>query len=400
MITARPLAGGRARADFPRLATIGLIAFSTLVDLFATQAILPGLATAYGVAPATMGVAVNASTIGMAAADLLVALLARRIPRRAGVGASLAVLAVPTALLASMTDLATFTALRIAQGACMATAFTLTMAYLAETSSAAETAAALAAYVTGNVAANLVGRLVSAAVAEQLGLASNFAVFAALNLLGALLAWTSLTRCTAMGMATARRSTALATWLEQLRTPPLAAGFAIGFLILFVFIGTFTYVTFVLVRPPLGLAPMSLGLVHLVFLPSLLTTPLAAALVARLGVRPALRGALLVAALGLPLLLASSLPPLLLGLVVVAVGTFLAQAAATGFVSRVATTDRGAASGLYLASYYLGGLAGSAVLGQVFDRLGWPATVLGLGLALAAAGLLAGALRPPARDRA
>jgi hypothetical protein len=56
-----------------RNAVIALIAFLTVVDLFATQAILPLLAKAYRVSPAAMGFAVNASTIGMATAGLLVA---------------------------------------------------------------------------------------------------------------------------------------------------------------------------------------------------------------------------------------------------------------------------------------------------------------------------------------
>jgi predicted MFS family arabinose efflux permease len=51
-----------------RSLVIGLTAFLTVVDLFATQAILPSLAKAYGVSPAAMGFAVNASTIGMAVA--------------------------------------------------------------------------------------------------------------------------------------------------------------------------------------------------------------------------------------------------------------------------------------------------------------------------------------------
>jgi YNFM family putative membrane transporter len=45
-----------------RSLVIGLTAFLTVVDLFATQAILPSLTTAYGVTPAAMGFAVNAST--------------------------------------------------------------------------------------------------------------------------------------------------------------------------------------------------------------------------------------------------------------------------------------------------------------------------------------------------
>ena len=58
-------------------------------------------------------------------------------------------------------------------------------------------------------------------------------------------------------------------------TAALRTSFAIGFLILFAFIGTFTYVNFVLARAPLALSPMALGLVYFVFLPALLTTPLA-----------------------------------------------------------------------------------------------------------------------------
>ena len=49
-----------------RSLVIGLTAFLTVVDLFATQAILPSLARHYAVTPGAMGFAVNASTIGMA----------------------------------------------------------------------------------------------------------------------------------------------------------------------------------------------------------------------------------------------------------------------------------------------------------------------------------------------
>ena len=167
----------------------------------------------------------------------------------------------------------------------------------------------------------------------------------------------------------------------------LAAACGIGFCILFAFIGTFTYVNFVLMGPPLSLGQMQLGIVYLVFLPSVLTTPLAGAIAHRLGTRTALWSALALAGAGLPLLLAPSLPAVLAGLVLVGIGTFLAQALATGYVSRTMAFDRGTASGFYLGCYFLGGLAGAAVLGQLFDNLGWPACVAGIGLALATAGL-------------
>src|SRR5262249_21640270 len=151
--------------------------------------------------------------------------------------------------------------------------------------------------------------------------------------------------------------------LDHLRDPALRAGFAIGFCILFAFIGTFTYINFELVRPPLSLGMMQLGLIYFVFLPSIISTPLAGRAVSALGVRPALLSGLGIAALGLPMLLSAGIVPVLAGMVLVGVGTFFAQAVATGFVSRAARHNRSAASGIYLACYFLGGLTGSAVLG-------------------------------------
>jgi predicted MFS family arabinose efflux permease len=385
-------AHGRGGA-LARTLLVGLIAFLTVIDLFGTQAILPALARAYGVTPAAMGLAVNASTFGMAIAGLAVAYFSRRIDRRRGILASLALLAVPTALLASAPDLATFALLRVAQGLCMASAFTLTLAYLGEHCDAMDAAGAFAAYIAGNVASNLFGRLFAAALADHLGLGPTFYGLAVLNLAGAALVHFGLTHATALPEEDGASRSPFATWMRHLADRRLRASFAIGFCILFAFIGTFTYVNFVLVRSPIGLDQMALGFVYFVFLPSIGTTLAAGRAVERLGTRRALWAGLGTATAGLPLLVLPSLPAVLAGLSLVGIGTFFAQATATGFVSRTAAADRASASGLYLASYFLGGLVGSAVLGQIFDRLGWAACVAGIGLSLAAAALLATRVR-------
>jgi len=387
----------RATADSVlRSFVIGLTAFLTVVDLFATQAILPSLARAYNVAPAAIGFAVNASTIGMAVAGLAVAFFSSRIDRRRGVLLSLTLLSIPTALLSIAPDLTTFAALRVMQGLCMSTAFALTLSYLAENCSAADTAGAFAAYITGNVASNLFGRLMSAALADHLGLAGNFHVFAALNLAGAVLVYFTLGRTKPMAGTAAPARSPFSFWAEHLRNAPLRATFGIGFLILFAFIGTFTYVNFVLVREPIALSRMALGFVYFVFLPSILTTPLAGRAVERFGTRPTLWAALALAGAGLPLLLVPELAAVLAGLALVGAGTFFAQATATGFVGCAATSDRGSASGIYLASYFFGGIVGSVTLGQLFDRFGWAACVSGIGASLALAALLALRLKMPA----
>src|SRR5258708_4410136 len=208
-----------------RFVVIATTAFLTLVDLSAAQAILPFLAVAYRVSPAAMSFAVNASTIGMAAGGLGVALFSARINRRLGILCSLGVLAIPTLLLSLLPSLPIFTLLRILQGLCMSSAFALTLAYLGEHESPGNAAVAFAAYVTGNVASNLIGRMISAGVAGHFGLSANFQVFPCLNLAGAILVWFTIqasprmTKQSAVGMRNA------ASWLLHFRDPRLLAGF-------------------------------------------------------------------------------------------------------------------------------------------------------------------------------
>jgi predicted MFS family arabinose efflux permease len=215
-----------------------------------------------------------------------------------------------------------------------------------------------------------------------------------MNLLGAGLVYFTIDKVPRMKPEDGAAAPPMAAWREHMRNPQLRADFGIGFCILFAFIGTFTYVNFILTRPPLEVGMMGIGFIYLVFLPSIITTPLAGKAVQRFGTQATVWVSLAVAGIGLPLLVLPSLSAVLLGMVLVGAGTFFAQAAATGFVSRAATIDRGSASGMYLASYFMGGLVGSAVLGVVFDRFGWVACVAGIGISLMAAALLVLKLAP------
>lgn len=368
---------------------IATIAFLTLVDLFATQVIIPGLTQRYGVSPAVMGAAVSACTFGMAAASLAVALFADRIDRRVGIVAALSALAIPTVLLAWAPNVAVFAGLRIAQGLCMATAFSLTLAYLGERMTGAAATRAFGAYVTGNVASNLIGRFVASGVAGAWGIDASFYVFALLNLAGAALVAVTIHRSPKMKQGVDHARSPLTSLAVHLGNPRLRAAFAFGFCILFVFIGVFTYVNFELSGPRFDLSMMGLGSVYFVFLPSILTTAQAGRLAGFLGVHGATWGGLAIAVVGVCMMALDWLPGVLAGMALVAVGTFLAQALATGFVARAAMGDRAAASGMYLACYFSGGLIGAIVLGQIYTAYGWNAMSVCVMVMLAVAGILA-----------
>ncbi|MBA4047550.1 MAG: MFS transporter [Sphingomonas sp.] len=379
-----------------RVLIIGVIGFLTLADLFATQAILPVLATRFGVSPGAIGVAANAGTIGMAIAGLLAGVLAGDIDRRRGIWMSLALLAVPTTLLAFAPNPVVFALLRIAQGLCMATAFTLTITYLAEQCSPDDAATSLAAYVTGVVASNLVGRLIASTAVSLAGVATSFYIFAGLNLAGALLVRASLSSSAPM-MRMHAPGHFWSAWATHLADARLRRCYAIGFLILFAFIGVFTYVGFVLAKPPLSVSMRSIGVIFLCFAPSMLTTPFAGQVASRYGAARVLPLSLVLAIGGLGLMLLPDVAAVFCGMVLVALGTFFAQAIATGFVGRVAMTEKAAASGLYLFFYYAGGLVGAVVVGQLFDQLGWSAAVIAGGVALTLGAVIGLGLRtaPP-----
>lgn len=383
------LRGDRPRDVLRRSTIIAIISFLTLIDLFGAQALLPQIIVAFNSDPGTAGFAVNAATLGMAVSGLTVAWFADRIDRKRGIWICLALLSIPTALLAITDSIWVFMALRIVQGMLMAAAFTLTMTYLSEQCDLMARGGALAAYITGNVASNLVGRLLAVSLTDATSLAGCFLFFAALNIVGAVLAYVLIGPKD--DVQPMRSDPALAIWKRHFSSPPLRAAFAIGFLILFMFVGVFTYINLHLVNG-LGVSPMALGLVYLVFAPAIATTPMAGRMVGRIGPRSALTLSLAGALCGLMLTLSGNIWIVLLGMALIGVSTFSAQAAATGYVAANVSSDQAQANGLYLTSYYLGGLVGALLLGQINAHFGWYATVLGIAASIAAAILIARSL--------
>ncbi|MCB1460262.1 MAG: MFS transporter [Nitratireductor sp.] len=371
------LRGDRPRDVIRRSFIIACVAFLTLIDLFGAQAILPQIIRAYSIDAASAGLAVNAATLGMAVSGLVVAWFAASIDRKRGIWLCLALLSVPTLLLAVASNIWIFAGLRIAQGVLMAAAFSLTMTYLSERCAMTAAGGALAAYITGNVVSNLVGRLTATSATEIVGLSGSFVLFACLNLVGAFLAYMVI----GSRDETAPRSAGSPSkaWKTHLANPSLRSAFFIGFSILFLFVGVFTYVNLHLIDR-FGLSETAIGLVYLVFAPAVLTTPFAGTAVNLLGPRKSLFISMLITMLGLLATLSSSLWLVLCGLAIVASSTFFSQAAATGYISVEVRSERAQASGLYLSSYYFGGLAGALVIGRINSIYGWQGSVVALSI--------------------
>jgi predicted MFS family arabinose efflux permease len=357
-------------AHRPPVAAIMAVSLATLSGLFGPQAFAPLLATDFTGGAAATGAAINTIMLGMALGGVLATILTPRLSRVTVLSLLLLATSVVTAGLAGTQGLRMLAWLRFLQGVLMAASFATTMAYVAESwGERGHVARLMAAYVTGNVLSNILGRMMSGWIADHAGWPIAFLALAALQAAGALAAWRLLPRDKLP--ARPRASDVWRSVQSNLVNTELLSCLGVGFLIMFLFSGVFTFANFRLAAAPFWQGPTDLGKTYLVFLPAVLTTPLAARTALCFGYARAMTLAAAGALAGLLLTLGDTLASMLIGMMLVGVAAFYAQALATSFCGLVARSGRASSAGLYLAAYYTGGLAATLILGPVYERYGW-----------------------------
>jgi predicted MFS family arabinose efflux permease len=144
--------------------------------------------------------------------------------------------------------------------------------------------------------------------------------------------------------------------------------------VLFSLVGVFTYITFYLAAPPFSLSTAKLSLLFVVYLVGLVATPLAGALLPRVGLRTGITGSILLSLAGVLLTLVPSLVVVVAGLALCCTGVFISQSCATSFLREAAPeASRASAVGLYVACYYIGGTVAGVAPSLVWRLGGWTA---------------------------
>jgi YNFM family putative membrane transporter len=361
-------------------------------DMYVTQPLLPVLAEEFGVGAARAGLTVSAVVLAIAAASTVYGPLSDALGRRRVMSGATALLAIATLACAFAPSFGALVALRAAQGALVPGMTAVSVAYAGDRFQVRDLPAVVAGIIAASVVGGLVGRVLAGAVAAHLGWRAAFALFAAVTAVAAALLWRGLVD----GAAREPRgvSAAWAGMLGHLRDPRLVGAYLVGGALFFGWIGIFTYLPFHLSGPPYRLSTAAVSSVYLVYAAGVLASPVAGRLSGRVPARRLIAVGLAVEAAGMAILLVRPLPLVVVGLVVMVLGTFTAQAVAPAFVNVTATSAKGGASALYLTSYYVGGTLGSVLPGLAFQAGGWPGVVLccagAVGVALLANALLCG----------
>jgi len=174
--------------------------------------------------------------------------------------------------------------------------------------------------------------------------------------------------------------------IAHLGNPRLLAIYAVGFGVLFNFIAIFTYVSFHLAGPPYYFSPTLLGALFATYLAGSFSVPWVGRAVMLFGRRRFVLGIIGLWIAGGLLLLAPPAAAIIVGLTICAACGMLCQAISTGYVITTAKEGRSSAAGLYASSFYIGGSAGSFLVGLVWQAYGWTGcvvTIIAVQLAMA-----------------
>jgi MFS transporter, YNFM family, putative membrane transport protein len=330
----------------------GLAAF---LDLYSTQPLLPLLARTFHASTFAVSLTITAPTIGVAIAAPMVGRLADRVGLRTVIVNSAFALSGATFLAATAASLAQLIAWRFVQGLVTPGLFASTIAYIHEEWPQSRVGRVTAAYVSGTVVGGVVGRLVGGLVAADASWPASFVVLGALTLAVAAAIWMLLPK--EHRQAHASETADESALAAHLRHPQLLATYAVGFCMLCTQVAMFTYVPFLLARPPFRLSSAALGSIFLSYLVGAVTTPYAGRGIDAYGHRAILVLALALCAGGALLTLAPSLAVIVAGLSLFAAGVFFAQAASSSHVAHHA------------------GSVGGAVPSAFWNAGGWPACV-------------------------
>jgi predicted MFS family arabinose efflux permease len=365
--------GDEMRADLRYLA-IAMAAMSAFLNLYSPQAVLPLLVQDFGATAGQVSLTMTATTLAVALVAPFTGAIADVLGRKRVITGAMFGIVVPTVLAAYAPTLDALIVWRFVQGLMLPPIFAITIAYIGEEWPPAEATRMTGIYTACASFGGFLGRFVTGAVAEWYGWRIAVLTDGALTLIFAIGVIALLPREKHFVRASSLRA-AMAQMLHHLRNPQLVGTYAVGFGVLFCFIASFTYVSFVLAARPYNLSPGLLGSIFVVYLFGTTLTPLTGRLVARFGRRHFVLAVIAVWLCGLGLMLLPSLWAIIAGLSLFAACGFFCQAASTSYVALSAHGGTSSAVGLYVTSFYIGGSVGAVVGGIAWSFGEWPAVV-------------------------
>ncbi|WP_395725084.1 MFS transporter [Nakamurella sp.] len=394
---AAPAAGSRGRRPGRLTAALFAGGIATFAELYAVQAVLPGLAAEFELTESQATLAVSVATGALAISVLPWAALGDRLGRARAMRVSAVVAAVSGLLVALAPTFAVLLALRAVSGAALGALPALAVAHLVSSAPPARVAGIGGLYIAGTTIGGLSGRVLTGAV-------------------GGLFGWRWGLVTTALFVAIA--AAVFAVLLDsgpKVGADPHAAGqwsrvrlamadrvvwvfYAQAFLLMGAFVTVYNLLSFRLLGDPYRMPASLVSLLFLTYLVGTVGSSGVGRLVAAFGRRRVLAGAGATMAVGAAITVPTPLWSVLAGLILLTFAFFVAHAIAATWAGERVPAARSQASAVYSLAYYAGSSLVGLVGAALYARFGWTGSTV-LVVAISGAAAVVAFLGAPRSDR-
>jgi len=364
------------------MSVIHLVTILTISALYAPQPLLPVIVASFGVSQTTAAALTTVSFLPLALAPLAYGPLLERFDplRLLRWGVLLLALSEGAFFLAGRFE--ALMLLRLIQGLLIPALLTAAMTYLSQTSATEKVSRTMATYIAATIVGGLLGRICSGLFASLWGWRSSFLILG----VSLVAAWVLLAR---LPDARPPRQAGHGSWRRLpgvLRVPLFRRVYLMVFCFFFAFAAVMNFIPFRLQEISAAADELRIGLMYSGYLMGVVTALNAVRLVRRFGSeRAVVCGGLTLYLAALLLLLIPKIACLFVAMFLFCGAMFLVHATAAGWLNRLSRESKGTVNGLYVASYYGGGMVGSFFPGFVYQSHGWPGFVAVLAAVVACA---------------
>ena len=364
-------------------------AFSTFALLYCVQPLLPQLARVFGVSPTESSLALSVPTAGLGLALLVGGSISEVLGRKSIMCASLIASATLMILAAIAPGWALFLAARALCGVALSGLPAVAMAYVSEEFHPGASGLAMGLYIGGTGIGGMTGRLIAGFLADAFSWRWALGGIGGIALCLSVLFLALLPGSRHFVAHEPSVPELLATAKRHLHDSGLIHLYVMGFVLMGSNVSLFNYIAFRLVDPPYRLTQTEVGLIYLVYVFGVASSPWAGHLAGRRGSRAVLWTMVATMLAGVMITLARPLWAVVAGFSVISFGFFGAHTVASAWIGRRANTGKALATSMYLFFYYAGASILGTGTGKAWSSEGWTGVAAAIIFVLAIGSLIA-----------
>lgn len=353
------------------LCALFLAGFASFSSLYCVQPMMPIFAKFFAVSPTDSSFPLSFSTIALATGLLFTGLISDRFGRKLIMVWALFLAACLLIFSAILPSWHVFLATRILIGIAVSGVAAVAMTYIGEEIAEKDIGFSMGLYISGTAIGGMGGRLIAGILVDFISWQSATLIIGLINLLIAIIFYKILPQSQYFKAYPIQFSRFKQSFKKNLADSKLRLLFAEGFILMGCFVTIFNYLSYHLLEAPFTLSQTWIGLISIVYLAGIYSSPRAARWGQQFGRHRVLLFMLISMILGVLIMLIPSIWAICLGLLLFTFSFFAAHSTASSWVAVQSLQYRAVGSSLYLFSYYLGSSVMGSGSGLIWENFGW-----------------------------